>query len=63
MSFALHLAKLVVTLSEVIVDSVAARDVPVAVFLSSWVGISASSRAHLQYIHVLAEDKSHMHAS
>ena len=47
----LHFVELVVEISEVITGAAAARDVPVVVILSSWVGISAKSRAHVQFIH------------
>ena len=40
--------------AELVVGAAAARDFPVVVFLSSWVGISTKSRAHIQFIHVLA---------
>ena len=46
---------------EVIAGAVA-RGVSVVAFLSSWVRISEKSRAHIQYINVLADDKAHMHA-
>ena len=49
LSSELHLAELVV--SEVITGAAAARDFPMVVLLSSWVGISAKSRAHIQFIH------------
>ena len=49
LSSELHLAELVVGISEVIAG-VAARAVPVVVFLSSWGGISANRRAHIQFI-------------
>ena len=62
LSSALHLAELVVGISEVIVGA-AARDVPAVIFLSSWVRISAKFRAHIQFIHVLADDISHTHSS
>ena len=62
LSSEMHLAELVVGISEV-TAGVAASDVLVVVLLSSWGGISAKSRAHIQFIHVLAHDKSHMHAS
>ena len=39
-----------------------ARDVSVVAFLSSWVRISAKSRAHIQFIYVLLDDKAHMDA-
>ena len=61
LSSALHLGELVVGISEVIA-SAAARDVSVVAFLSSWVRISAKSRAHIQFIYVLLDDKAHMDA-
>ena len=51
-----------VGISEVTAGAAAARDVPVVVFLSSWLGISANSRAHIQFMDALADDVSHMHA-
>ena len=50
LSSALHFVELVVGVSEVITGA-AARDFLVVVFLSSWVDISAKSRAHIQFIH------------
>ena len=58
LSSALDPVELVVRVSGVIAG-VEARDVHVVAFVSSWVGISAKSRAHIQFIHVSAHDKSH----
>ena len=57
LSSALHLAELVVGISEVITDATA-RVVCVVVFLSSRVGVSTKIRAHIQYIYVSADEKS-----
>ena len=54
----MHLAELVVGISEMIAGA-AARDVPEVAFLPSWVRISAKRRAH---IHIFADDISHRHA-
>ena len=58
LSSALHLAELVVGSSGVNAGP-EAKDVSVVAFLSSWVRISAKTRAHIQYINVLANDKAH----
>ena len=57
LSSALHFVELVVGVSEVIAG-VEARGVPVVVLLSSWVGVSAKNRAHVQIIHESADEKS-----
>ena len=54
LSSVLHFVELVVGGCEMITGAAAAREFPVVVFLSSWVGISTKSRAHILFIHVLA---------
>ena len=39
----------------------ATKDIPVVV-LFSWVGISEKTKAHIQFVHILADDISHRHA-
>ena len=57
LSSTLRLGELVIGIA-----GAAVRDVSVVAFLSSWVRISAKSRAHIQFIYVLVDNKAHMHA-
>ena len=61
LSSALHLAELVVGISEVTTGA-AARDVPEVAVLPCWVIISAKSRAHIQFHIIHLDDRAHMHA-
>ena len=53
LSSALHLAELVLTVSEVIAGAAAGRDVPVVAFLPSWVRTTVESGAHIQFTHLI----------